>query len=198
MKLRTLLPALALTLSATAEAQSLPAGSYDIDVAHSKVGFGVSHLVIATVEGRFKDFGGVIVIDPKLANSSVEATIQTASIDTGIEQRDEHLRSADFFDVGKPENSKITFKSKKITGSAKSLKVSGDLTIKGVTKSVVLEGRYLGAVKDGFGNEKVAFEFKTQIKRQDFGLTWSQMVEAGPVVGDQVTITMAIQAAKKK
>lgn len=190
-----------LTLAGTlfalsAQAKNIEAATYDIDPAHSKVGFEIPHLVISTVEGRFKEYSGTIVIDPKLDKSSVEAKLEVKSIDTSIDKRDEHLKSADFFDAEK--NPQITFKSTKVAGKPESLKITGDLTIKGVTKSVTLDGKYLGAVKDGYGNEKIAFDLKGKIKRQDFGLTWSQAVEAGPVVGDQVTISLKIQAAKKK
>lgn len=193
---KTILTLVATLLASQAHAKGIEAGTYDIDVAHSKVGFEIPHLVIATVEGRFKEFSGAIVIDPKLDKSSVQATIEVKSIDTGIDKRDEHLKSPDFFDVAK--NGQIVFKSTKVSGTPAALKIAGDLTIKGVTKKVTLDGKYLGAVKDGYGNEKVAFELKTKIKRQDFGLTWSQAVEAGPVVGDDVSISLKIQAAKKK
>lgn len=184
----------ALLTSSLAMAQ-IPAGSYKIDPLHTKVGFSIAHLVIAEVEGRFDKFEGTILVDAKTAKSSVETAIDVASIDTGIKDRDDHLRSADFFDVAK--NPKMTFKSKKVALSGKNLTVDGDLTIKGITKPVTLKGKYLGAVKDGYGQDKVAFDLSTTIKRQDFGLTWSSMVEAGPVVGDEVTISLKVQAAKE-
>lgn len=171
-------------------------GTYNIDVAHSKVGFEVPHLVISTVEGRFDDYSGKIELAKKFSDSKVEVEIKTNSIDTAIAKRDSHLKSADFFDAEKYPT--ISFKGKKFIGNPDSFKVVGDLTIKGVTKKVQLEGKYLGMVKDGYGNQKTAFQAKTAINRKDFGLNWNSMVEAGPVVGDQVSISLKVQATKAK
>lgn len=171
-------------------------GTYTIDGAHSKVGFEIPHLVISSVEGRFGSYSGEVTLAPKFGDSKVSVDIETKSIDTGIAKRDEHLRSGDFFDAAK--HPKLTFKSKKVEGSPESFKVQGDLTIKGVTKAVTLDGKYLGTVKDGYGNQKAAFHATTKISRKDFGLTWSNVVEAGPVVGDEVTISLKIQSALKK
>ena len=171
-------------------------GKYAIDSMHSSVAFEIPHLVISSVEGKFKSFSGNLDLKKDLDDSSVTATIDVASIDTGVEKRDNHLKSGDFFDAAKHKS--ITFKSTKVSGSAKDLKIKGDLTIKGITKTVTLKGKLLGSVTDGYGNQKVAFTAKTEISRKDFGLTWNNMVEAGPVVGDEVTIELKIQAAKQK
>ena len=121
--------------------------------------------------------------------------IEAKSIDTGIAKRDDHLRSADFFDVEKFP--KVTFVSKKIEGTPASFKVLGDLTIHGVTKPVTLTGKYLGSVKDGYGNQKTAFDASTKIKRKDFGLTWNAALETGGVlVGDEVEIALNIEAVR--
>lgn len=171
----------------------IPAGLYNIDPMHSKVGFEVSHLVVSTVEGRFNQFDGQLNISDKIEKSKVDVNIDVASIDTGTPKRDEHLKSADFFDVAKTP--KIKFVSKKITQNKNDLKVFGVLTIKGKSKDVVLDAKYLGKFKDGYGQDKVAFKGKTSINRKDFGLAWSQMVEVGPVVGDNVDIILNLQAA---
>lgn len=194
--MKTLIASTLVTLLATSAmaAATIPAGNYAVDNAHSKVGFEIPHLVISTVEGRFDKFEGTIVIDSKIEKSKVDVSIDASSIDTANKDRDDHLRSPDFFDTAK--FAKITFVSKKITGTADALKVTGDLTIKGKTKSVVLDTKYLGQVKDAYGNDKVAFNASTKINRKDFGLTWGKAVEAGPVVGDEVTLTLKIQAAK--
>ena len=184
-----------LTLTATTGLAQIPEGSYKLDGAHSKVGFSIAHLVISTVEGRFNSYEGTIVIDKNIAKSSVEAKINVASIDTGIKDRDDHLKSPDFFDAAK--NPSITFKSKKVSLKDKELTVNGDLSIKGITKAVTLKGKYLGAVKDGYGQEKVAFDLSTKINRKDFGLTWSNVVEVGPVVGDEVEISLKVQGTKE-
>lgn len=172
------------------------AARYSIDTAHSKVGFEIGHLVISTVEGRFTKFDGEIVLAEKFQDSKVTANIDTASVDTSNADRDKHLRSADFFDTEKFP--KMTFVSKKITGNAKSFKVTGDLTLHGVTKEVVLDGKYLGTAKDLYGNTQAAFRANGKINRKDFGLVWNKMVEASPAVGDEVTILIAIEGKQAK
>ena len=179
-----------------AAASTSQAGKYALDESHSKVGFEIPHLVISSVEGRFTKFDGEIELGEKFTDSKVTANIDINSIDTSNGDRDKHLKSADFFDVTKYP--KMTFKSKKITGNEKSFKVVGDLTIKDVTKEVTLDGKFLGVVKDAYGNDKAAFNASTKINRQEFNLKWGKMVEAGPAVGDEVTITLKVQAAKAK
>lgn len=192
---RKLIVTLALALPFSAFAQlKVPAGSYDIDVAHSKIGFEIPHLVISTVEGTFKQYSGKVEVNDNFSKSKVSATVEIPSIDTGIGQRDDHLRSADFFDAEK--HPKMTFQSTKITGTPEKFELEGDLTIKGNKKRVKFSGKYLGAVVDGYGNQKIALQASTKISRKDFGLTWSSMVEAGPVVGDEVTIDLKIQAGR--
>lgn len=189
---------LALALSSTVNAAGpakLEAAKYNIDPMHSSVGFEIPHLVISTVEGKFKTFSGVLVVDPKFTKSTLEAEVDIASIDTAVADRDNHLKSPDFFDVAKYP--KMTFKSTSIAGSEKSFKLTGDLTIKGKTKKVTFDGSYKGSAADAYGNTKAAFTATTKIKRQDFDLTWSKLVEVGPVVGDEVTIQLKIQAAKE-
>lgn len=171
-------------------------GKYNIDLAHSKVGFEIPHLVISSVEGRFTKFEGEIELTEKFTESKVTASIDTSSIDTSNDDRNNHLKSADFFDTAKYP--KMTFTSKKVTGSKDKFKVVGDLTIKDKTKEVILDGKFLGLVKDAYGNEKAAFTATTKINRQDYGLKWSKAVEVGPVVGDEVTITLKIQGTKTK
>lgn len=172
------------------------AGKYSIDPAHSKVGFEVTHLVIASVEGRFDKFEGDIEIGEKFADSKVSATIDTASIDTANDDRNKHLKSPDFFDAAKYP--KMTFKSKKITGTPENFKVTGDLTIKDVTKEVTLDGKFLGTVKDAYGNTRGAFNASGKINRQDYNLKWNKAVEAGPMVGDEVTINLKVEGIKAK
>lgn len=182
--------------AAKAPATSSQAGKYALDEAHSKVGFEIPHLVISTVEGRFTKFEGEIELADKFTDSKVTAAIDVSTIDTSNGDRDKHLKSADFFDAAKYP--KMTFKSKKITGTAEKFQVVGDLTIKAKTKEVTLDGKFLGVVKDGYGNEKAAFTASTKINRQEFGLKWSKAVEVGPVVGDEVTISLKVQGAKAK
>lgn len=171
-----------------------PAGSYDIDAAHSKVGFGIKHLMITTVEGRFKTFDGKIDIKDTFVQSSVVANVDVKSVDTGIAKRDDHLKSADFFDAAK--FGKMIFKSTAITGTPEAFKMTGDLTLHGVTKPVTFDGKFGGAVVGMMKEQRVGFEATGKINRKDFGLNWNKAVEAGPVVGDEVTITLQIAATK--
>lgn len=193
MKLASLIAGLLFAAQAFAQ---VPAGKYDIDPMHSKVGFEIPHLVISSVEGKFNTFSGGMDLQDKFEKSKVEASIDVASIDTGVTDRDTHLKSPDFFDAAKFP--KLSFKSTKIEGKPESFKLTGDLTIHGVTKKVTLDGKYLGTVKDAYGQQKVAFNATGKINRKDFGLTWGKAVEAGPVVGDEVTLSLKIQAAPAK
>ncbi|HEV7706223.1 MAG TPA: YceI family protein [Gemmatimonadaceae bacterium] len=171
--------------------------TWKIDPSHSLIEFGVKHLMISTVKGRFADVEGDILIaagDP--AHSSVTASIKALSIDTRTGQRDEHLRSADFLDAATfPE---ITFKSTRIDGDADEFKVHGDLTIRGVTRQIVLDVTNEGSAKDPWGGDRIGFSGKTKFDRRDFGLTWNQAIESGGVVvGHEVKVSLEIQAVKQ-
>lgn len=171
--------------------------TWNLDTTHSGIHFSVRHMVIAKVRGSFRKFSGVVSLDEQdLAASSVAVTIEAASIDSGVEQRDNHLRSPDFFDVEKFPS--ITFKSTKVEkGSGNGLKVTGNLTIRDITREVVLDAEQLGVGKDPWGNVKAAFEAKTSVDRRDFGLTWNQALETGGVlVGEKIEIAIEVQAAK--
>lgn len=169
-------------------------GKYDLDATHSKVGFEVPHLVISSVEGKFTKFDGKVDLNDKFEKSTVEANIDISSIDTGVAKRDDHLKGADFFDAAKYP--KMTFKSTSIKGAPDAFQMKGDLTIHGTKRPVTFESKYLGTVVDGYGNQKVAFQAKTKISRKDFGLKWNNMVEAGPVIGDEVTIDLKIEGGR--
>jgi polyisoprenoid-binding protein YceI len=170
------------------------------DPAHSQVSFSVAHLVIAEVTGRFKDFTVTLQQTAKddFAGSILEATIKTASVDTENEGRDKHLRSDDFFNAEKfPE---IMFKSTAIEKSGTdTYKVSGDLTIRDITKPVVFETRYTGQVKDPWGNLKIGFKATASVNRFDYGLKWDKALETGGLVaGDVVDITLLMEMAQRK
>jgi polyisoprenoid-binding protein YceI len=186
---------LALPLSAMAAGKVVPEGKYDIDPMHSKVGFEIPHLVISSVEGKFNQFEGKIVVDKAIEKSKVDLSIDIASIDTGVSKRDDHLKSPDFFDAKKFP--KMTFTTTKVSQKDDMLTMVGNLKIKDQTKEVTIEAKYLGEVKDGMGQDKIAFKGSTKINRKDFGLTWNKAVEAGPMVGDEVTISLNIQATKE-
>ena len=167
------------------------ATTWQLDPAHSSVEFGVRHLMISTVKGRFGDVTGEVTINPdNPADATVEVTIQTASIDTRQEQRDAHLRSADFFDADKWPA--ITFKGNRVEGDTDSeFKLFGNLTIRGVTRPIVLQVTKEGEGSDPWGGVRAAFSAKGKIDRRDFGLTWNQALEAGGfVVGDEIKISV--------
>ena len=171
--------------------------TWKIDPAHTNVEFATKHLMITTVKGRFADVEGEIVIaDADPSKSSVTATIKAASIDTRTVQRDDHLRSADFLDAANfPE---ITFKSTRITGDKSDFKVTGDLTIRGVTREITLDVTNEGSTKDPWGGDRIAFSATTKLDRRDFGLTWNQAIEAGGVlVGNDVKVSIDVQAVKQ-
>src|SRR4051794_27879084 len=170
--------------------------TWKLDPSHTLVEFSAKHLMITTVKGRFTDVEGLIHADEKdPTKSSVEATLKAASIDTRTDQRDNHLRSGDFLDVEKfPE---ITFRSTRIEGSRKEFKLTGDLTIRGVTKPVTLDVTFEGQTKDPWGGERVGFSASGKIDRRDFGLTWNVMLEAGGLtVGNDIKINIEVEAVK--
>ncbi len=173
-------------------------GVYNIDPAHSTIGFAVRHLEINWVEGRFKDFKGTINYDEKdVTKSTVEFTAKVTSIDTGVEGRDKHLRTADFFDVEKyPE---MTFKSTRVERKGKNGYVlHGDLTLKGVTKPVSLPFTITGAVKDQRGNTRFGVEAQTKINRRDFGINYGNAFAGGGFdVGNEVTISLRLEAVQR-
>ncbi|NUP10853.1 MAG: YceI family protein [Polyangiaceae bacterium] len=170
---------------------------WQLDTTHSGIHFAVRHMVISKVRGAFTRWDGKLEFDAqRLDDSRVSVRIDAASIDTREAKRDEHLRSADFFDV--EQFPALTFESKKVEKRGESdYRIVGDLTIHGVTKEVTLETEYLGGGKDPWGNERIGFQAKTTISRKDFGLGWNQVLEAGGVlVGEQVEISLDIQAVK--
>jgi polyisoprenoid-binding protein YceI len=184
----------------TATAQTAPTigtkTTWKLDPSHTTVEFSAKHLMITTVKGRIADVAGTISIDDKNPqNSSVEATLNAASLDTRTDQRDQHLRSADFLDVEKfPE---IKFRSTRIQGGKDSFKLTGDLTIRDVTKPITLDVEFEGATTDPWGGERVGFSANGKIDRREFGLTWNQALEAGGVVvGNDVKISLEAQAVK--
>lgn len=173
------------------------ADTYVFNKNHTTIGFQVRHL-FSNVPGKFDDFDGSITFDEaNPEQSSVDVTIKTASIDTGVKMRDDNLRSPDFFDVEKFPT--ITFKSKSVNSTGKdTADVTGDLTIHGVTKEVVLTVELLGKGPDAKpGSIITGWDATTALKRQDFGLVWNKLVEGTQVVGDDVKIELQVQADKK-
>lgn len=172
--------------------------TYQIDPSHSSANFSIKHMMIAKVHGGFEKISGQLVYDPSdVSKSSINVSIDAASINTRENQRDAHLKSPDFFDIEKYPT--LTFKSTRVEKHGDDLKVHGDLTIHGVTKAITLDVEAPSAeMKDPWGNLKLAASATTKIKRKDFGLTWNAALEAGGfLVGDDVAITLDIQFVKQ-
>jgi polyisoprenoid-binding protein YceI len=174
-----------------ASIHDLPAGSWNVDPAHSELGFTARHLMVTKVRGQFKEFEGSAKIGDNIADSLVTAVVQLGSVDTGSADRDAHLRSADFFDV--ENNPTMSFTSTEV--SEDSLK--GDLTIKGVTRPVEFDLEFNGLATDPWGNQKAGFEAKAEINRKDFGLEWNVALEGGGVlVSEKIKINLDIQLVR--
>lgn len=171
-------------------------GTYDLDPSHAKVGFEVSHMVISNVEGRFTKFTGTLELGKKISDLKIASTIDVNSINTDDVDRDKHLKANDFFDAQKFPS--INFVSESAVGNEKNLTIKGKLTIKDVTKSVSLKGTLSKEITDPWGNKRVAITGKTKINRKDFGLNFNKVAEFGPVVGDEVTISITTEAIKRK
>ena len=169
-------------------------GTWNIDPAHTVVGFSARHLIAAKVRGSFKTFSGTIDIAERPEDSSVQVTIDAGSIDTGVEDRDGHLRSPDFLDIA--NHPTLEFRSTAVRSAGKGYEVDGELTIRNTTRPVTLDMQYLGIVTDPWGNNKAIFSASTKIDREDWGLTWNAALESGGwLVGKTVEIELEVQAA---
>jgi polyisoprenoid-binding protein YceI len=168
--------------------------TWSIDNTHTNVEFTAVHMMFTKVRGKFANVSGTIVYDPQNPTaSSVDVSIDAASISTGVDQRDGHLKSPDFLEVEKYPT--ITFKSTNVSGDAQKAKVTGDLTIHGVTKSVVLDAEFVGQGTNPYGMVVAGFNGTTKINREDFGLTWNVALEAGGIlVSKEITINLEVQA----
>lgn len=167
---------------------------WNVDAAHSTLGFSVKHMMVSKVRGSFGDFGAEVEAnETDLTAANIAFNIQVASINTGNEDRDNHLRSADFFDAETyPE---IKFVANNITKKDDDYEIAGDITIKDVTKPIVFEAEYGGKGTNPWGQEVVAFSAETKLNREEFGLTWNQALETGGVlVGKDIKITIDLEA----
>jgi polyisoprenoid-binding protein YceI len=172
-------------------------GHYDIDVMHSRLGFVARHAMVTKVRGSFTEFAGSFdLAGSNWPASTAQVTIQVASIDTGNEQRDGHLRTNDFFDA--PNHPLITFTSTRVEQTAEdTVAVTGDLTIKGTTRPVTVEFVYTGSAVDPYGNTRIGFEGLSTINRSDFGITFNAALDTGGVlVSDKITLEFDISAIK--
>ena len=174
--------------------------TWTIDASHSAAEFSAKHMMITTVKGRIADVRGTLTLDEKdLNRSAVEVELGAASIDTRNDQRDGHLRSADFLDVELFPT--ITFRSRRVEGAAlsegRTFRLVGDLSIRGVTREIVLDATYEGRGRDPWGGERVSFSADTRIDRRDFGLTWNAALEAGGVlVSNEIKLHLEVQAVR--
>lgn len=180
----------------TTPAATSATASWKIDPTHSAVEFSARHMMFTTVRGRIADVEGTVRVEGSTPDSAtVQVTLKAASIDTRTEQRDQHLRSADFLDA--EQHPAITFTSTKISGSKEHFTITGDLTIKSTTRSVTLEATYEGAGKDPWGGERMGFSADGKIDRREFGLTWNQALEAGGVlVSNEIKIHIDAQLVR--
>jgi polyisoprenoid-binding protein YceI len=172
--------------------------TWSLDPTHSGFNFTVRHMVISKVRGHFSKFAVELKLDPaNLASASGTATVEVASVDTGVADRDNHLRSPDFFDAG--NHPAMTFATRKVEVQSKeAFKVTGDLTIRGTTRSVTLDGEFGGTGKDPWGNLRVGLGLKGKLNRKDFGLTWNQALETGGVlVSESVDLDVELEFIKK-
>jgi polyisoprenoid-binding protein YceI len=186
-----------MTSTATTPIPGYLAGIWDIDPLHSDVSFTVRHMMVSKVRGRFGSFSGEIITGEDLASSSVTATIDATSIDTGLEQRDGHIRSADFFDV--ENHPRWTFRSTGVRADGEALSVDGELTIKGVTRPVTLAVEVNGFGPDSFGGIRAGFSASATIDRNDFGVDIKLPLDGGGVVvGDKVQVALEIAAVLRQ
>jgi len=174
--------------------QANAADTYTLDPAHTTVCFFVRHLGISNIPGKFKEFTGSLVLDGDTLKEAT-ATIQVQSVDTGVAQRDNHLRTADFFDAA--QYPVITFKTKRVEKDEKQVVVVADFTMRGVTKELRLPVTLNGPIKDPWGNMRVGLEAKLKLNRKDYGIHYNQVLESGiPAVGDEVEIILNAEATK--
>ena len=173
------------------------AGEYELDAAHSHVGFSVRHMMVSKTKGRFAEVTGTIRIGDDPLESSVEVEIPVASIDTRDESRDGHLRSADFFDA--EQHPVLRYRSTSVTPVGKDRwRVDGELTVRGITQPVPLDVTFEGGAKDPWGSDRVGFTARGELDREAFGLTWNQALETGGVlVGKQVRIEIEAEAVRR-
>jgi polyisoprenoid-binding protein YceI len=193
MQLKQILTSIAATLLLGSVAYATD--TYNIDPAHTSIGFSVRHLGLNNVKGQFKEFAGVIVLDDgRIAEA--RGTIQVKSVDTGVQQRDNHLRTADFFDATNYPT--ITFKTKRIETTGGQIVMISDFTMRGVTKELRLPAKLAGPSKDPWGNLRIGLEAKTKLNREDYGINYHQVLETGVLgVGEEVELEINAEAVKE-
>jgi polyisoprenoid-binding protein YceI len=184
-------------MSTTLTRTAVPAGIWSVDPTHSTVGFAVKHMGIATVRGQFQEFGGTLEIGDGLSTAKAQGVVKADTVDTNEPQRDGHLRSADFFHVD--EHPEISFDSTRIEPiDDESFRITGSLTMRGVTQEIVLDAEVTGTDVDPWGNERVGLEITGQLSRGDYGMKFNQALGSGNMlVGDKVKLVLDISAVKR-
>ncbi|MBI5638679.1 MAG: polyisoprenoid-binding protein [Nitrospinae bacterium] len=197
--MKKLLALLTVTAFIIGGAERAAAATYVLDKAHCNIGFSVKHMVISNVKGKFDEFEGSFDFDEaKKGINSAQAAIKTASVNTGDQKRDDHLRSPEFFDAEKFPEITFTLKNSRSLGGGK-MQVTGDLTIHGVTKAVTLTGEFLGTANDPWGNKRAGFTAEGEVIRADYGMVWNKLLDGGGlVVGDKVKLQLEIEGILKK
>lgn len=176
---------------------AIPTGTWTIDPAHSTVGFAVKHMGVSTVRGEFREFAGTIEISEDLGSSRVNGTVKVASVDTGQEQRDDHLRSADFFDA--ENHPELRFESKRIEAiDDETVRIAGELEVNGITREIELQAEVLGTGEGASGEERLGLEVTGQLSRRDYGMRFNAALGSGnAVVADKVKLELAIAAVRQ-
>ena len=196
MRKQYFLTVLAIALAALTFQTASAADNYEIDMAHSSIEFSVKHMMVTNVKGTFDTFSGTMLFDPdNIENSSVDISIDVSSVNTRNQKRDDHLRSADFFDAEK--HAAITFKSDKVMKKGDGYVVSGTLVLHGVSKKIDIPFILNGPVQNPWGKTAIGIELEYKLNRKDFGLEWNKTMDnGGVVVGDEVKIEINIEATK--
>lgn len=178
------------------DVENLVKTNWKVDLAHSRIGFSAKHMIISEVEGQFREFDINVDAGEEFDDTEVEVTIKTASIDTGVIDRDNHLKSSDFFDASNHEE--IKFKSTSFEKlNEDKFRLGGELTIRGITRPIDLDVLYGGKIKDPWGNERVGFQITGKLNRFDYGLKWNSLIETGgAVVGKTININCHIELIK--
>lgn len=171
-----------------------PVGTYKLDPAHTTIGFVAKHMMFTKVRGHFAEFDGEVVVGESPADSSVEVTVQADSLTTGVDARDQHLRSKDFFEIERYPQ--VTFRSTRVEWTGRNtFRLTGDLTVRDVTRTVALEAEYEGGARDPWGGYRIAFAARGEVDREDWGITWNVALETGGVlVGRKVALEIETQA----
>jgi polyisoprenoid-binding protein YceI len=184
------------TIQAPTRQTLAPAGRWTVDPSHSSVEFAVKHLVIATIKGRFRDFEGDLEVQEATGDVQGHGVVKVESIDTSEPRRDSHLLSSDFFHVERFPDIGFTLREAEPVGENR-YRLRGEITIRGARRALTLEATVSDTARDPWGNERIAIDLTGRLNRKDFGLQWNQVVEAGPVAGDEVLLELSLSLVRE-